>query len=236
MSTAAALVLLGLASFVGLQVLAHNRAQAAIEETAAQDAGPDVASWWQAADLWGFTTAAIESRQLESTMQAIDPGAANIAAFLTMIEAAEGTARGGRDPYRTCFGYRHTLASFKDHPASTGEWKGERLPDHTCAGAGLGPGCVSTAAGRYQIIRPTWVKCKAALGLPDFSPASQDKAALYLIKGRRALDDVQAGRFAQAVEKCRAEWASLPGAGYGQPERKLTDLQAAYVNAGGTLA
>lgn len=228
----AAIVLLGLAAFAGLQLLAHTQAQAAAEANQAQDTGPDVGSWWDAADLWGFTTAAIESRQLENTMQAIDPGATNIAAFLAMIETAEGTARGGRDPYRTCYAYRHTISSFADHPAVTGEWKGEPLDS-------LGPqykGLVSSAAGRYQIIRKTWLNCKRALDLPDFSPASQDKAAVYLIKGRGALDDVREGRFLQALDKCRAEWASLPGAGYGQPERKAADLQTAYVNAGGTLA
>lgn len=31
-------------------------------------------------------------------------------------------------------------------------------------------------------------------------------------------------------------WASLPGAGYGQPEHRLETLVAAYQRAGGVLA
>lgn len=158
----------------------------------------------------------------------------NTRAFLDMIATSEGTAKG--DGYRICYGYKHTLQSFSDHPAITGEWMGERLPDSMCRGAGLNPGCVSTAAGRYQIIRPTWVTCKRALGLVDFSPESQDRAAIYLIRQRGALEDVQAGRVAVAIEKCRKEWASLPGAGYGQGERKLADLVAAFESSGGVLA
>ncbi len=160
----------------------------------------------------------------------------NVRAFLSLIEWAEGTARGGRDPYRTCYAYRHTIKSFADHPAVTGEWRGEPLPDAMCRGAGLKPGCVSTAAGRYQLIRPTWVACKRALGLQDFGPESQDAAAVHLIKQRGALDDVRAGRVTEAVEKCRREWASLPGAGYGQGERRMADLVAVYERAGGALA
>lgn len=158
--------------------------------------------------------------------------AQNLRAFLDMIAFAEGTDRAG-DPYRVCYGYRHTIRSLADHPAITGEWGGERLPDAMCAGAGLGPGCVSTAAGRYQIIRPTWRELKADLNLPDFGPASQDAAAVELIRRRGALNDVYAGRIAQAIDKVAKVWASLPGAGYAQPERKLSNLLAAYGSAGG---
>jgi len=37
------------------------------------------------------------------------------------------------------------------------------------------------------------------------------------------------------VIQCARIWASLPGAGYGQHENKLNDLQAAYEAAGGTM-
>lgn len=160
----------------------------------------------------------------------------NTAAFLSLIEFSEGTSAGGRDPYRTCYAYAHTIASFADHPAVTGEWRGERLPDEMCRRAGFGAGCVSTAAGRHQLIKGTWLRAKRALALPDFSPASQDAAAVWLISQRGAIDDVRAGRIADAIAKCRAEWASLPGAGYGQPERRITALLDAYTSAGGVLA
>lgn len=159
----------------------------------------------------------------------------NTRAFLTLIGWSEGTERAA-DPYRVVYGYKHVIQDFSDHPAITGEWRGERLPDSMCASAGLGPGCISTAAGRYQIIRPTWLAAKDALGLTDFGPESQDRAALYLIEKRGALNDVQEGRVSDAVAKVRREWASLPGAGWGQGERPLASLIAAYTTAGGTLA
>lgn len=174
-------------------------------------------------------------RQVDTYNVERDMSETNVAAFLDLIAYSEGT-KSAPDSYRVCFGYRHTIKSLDDHPANTGEWKGEKLSDGMCAGAGLGPGCVSTAAGRYQLIKPTWNACKRALSLPDFSPASQDAAAVYLIRQRGAIDDVRAGRVADAVAKCRKEWASLPGAGYGQAERRLSSLVAAFEGAGGVLA
>lgn len=159
----------------------------------------------------------------------------NIRAFLTLIGWSEGTER-ELDPYRVVYGYSRVIYDLSDHPAVTGEWRGERLPDAMCAAAGLSPGCISTAAGRYQMIRPTWLAAKQALGLPDFGPDSQDRAALWLIERRGALEDVQEGRVADAIAKVRREWASLPSSGWGQPERPLASLIDVYRTAGGTLA
>jgi muramidase (phage lysozyme) len=97
------------------------------------------------------------------------------------------------------------------------------------------PACNSTAAGRYQVLHRWWLPYKQALGLPDFSPASQDALALQQIRECRALADIDAGNFADAVRKCSHIWASLPGAGYGQHENQLAALEAAYIKAGGTL-
>lgn len=161
---------------------------------------------------------------------------ANVRAFLTMIARAEGT-QGQTDPYRVTFGYAHTIKSFADHPAVTGEWRGRPLSNQQCAGAGLGPGCVSSAAGRYQIVKGTWLACKRALGLTDFGPESQDRAAVYLIKQRGALDAVRAGRIEEAMALCRREWASFPNAGYaGQGTRSVNSMLAWYEQAGGNLS
>jgi lysozyme len=172
-----------------------------------------------------------------------DQAGQNIAAFLGMIRQAEGTAA-SPDPYAVCYGYRHTIQDFSNHPSVTAqdksrlpvtnEWRGERLPDDMCRNAGFGPGCVSSAAGAYQIIRPTWLKAQAALNLPDFGPESQDAAAVYLIERRHALEDVKAGRLAAAVDKCRNEWASLPGNYAKQGQRDLSTLAAWYQQHGGT--
>jgi len=179
---------------------------------------------------WGAIERTAETFQTERNMQD-----ANTKAFLTMIAWAEGTER-APDPYRVVFGYRHTIQDLSDHPAITGEWRGERLSDAMCRGAGLGPGCISTAAGRYQMIRPTWLRAKRALGLDDFGPASQDLAAVWLLRQRKAIPLIEQGRVAEAVALARAEWASLPGNQAGQPQRRMTDLLTAYEVAGGTLA
>ncbi|MFJ3045316.1 glycoside hydrolase family 104 protein [Herbaspirillum chlorophenolicum] len=94
----------------------------------------------------------------------------------------------------------------------------------------------STAAGRYQLLARYFDAYKKLLGLPDFSPASQDAIALQQIREGRALDDVDAGRFDIAVGKVRNIWASLPGAGYGQRENKIEILRAQFAAAGGRLA
>lgn len=164
-----------------------------------------------------------------------DVAAANIRAFLRVIQQAEGTDR-AVDPYRVCYAYRHSIIDLSEHPAVTGEWRGEKLSDTMCSNAGFGPGCVSTAAGAYQIIRPTWVNLRNKLGLQSFGPAEQDAAATELIRQRGALEDVKAGRFAAAVNKCRQEWASLPGNSAKQGQRSLGTLQAWYVQAGGLMA
>lgn len=156
---------------------------------------------------------------------------ANLAAFLATIRHSEGTDR-APDPYRVVYGYKHIIVDLSDHPAITGEWHGESL-------ANLGPayaGKVSTAAGAYQIIRPTWVTLKARLGLTDFTGRSQDAAAVELIREARALDLVNAGQVANAIERCHGIWASLPGSTSGQPQRTMADLIHAYGDAGGAFA
>jgi lysozyme len=161
---------------------------------------------------------------------------ANVRAFLTVIQRCEGTA-GQPDPYRVCYAYSHTVQNMADHPAVTGEWTGVRLSDQQCAGAGFGPGCVSTAAGAYQAIKPTWLAKKRQLGLPDFSPASQDAAAVQLLRDRGAFNRLAAGDLVGAVAAARREWASLPGANYaGQGMRTMEQVAAWFQEAGGTTA
>ena len=175
--------------------------------------------------------------QITETPAEVDMNTADqqLAAFAAMVRESEGTTRGG-DPYAVCYGYRHTIANFADHPKNTGEWAGERLPDAMCKAAGFGPGCISTAAGAYQIIRPTWNRIKAKMGLGDFSPASQDAAFFQLVAERGALEDVKAGRIDTAIHKCRQEWASLPGNTAGQGQRGLGQLVAWFQQNGGFVA
>lgn len=141
----------------------------------------------------------------------------NLKAFLIMIRYSEGTF--GKDGYRMLYGgsYFDDLSKHPNTPIM--KW-----------------GITSTAAGAYQILNRTWNEIQAKLKLPDFSPLSQDKAAIELIRRRKGLEDVMAGRFAQAIEKCKKEWASLPGAGYGQNEKSAKSLMAVYKMAGGNTA
>lgn len=225
----AGLAALAAGAFVGGLYLARRAADRAADASAASDRG-DGSTALDFINPWGAIERQYEQHATEQAMSA-----PNIAAFLSMIAYAEGTDR-EPDPYAVCYGYRHRVRDFADHPAVTGEWEGERLPDDMCRAAGFGPGCVSTAAGRYQITKPTWLRAKRALSLGDFSPESQDAAAVWLIRQRGALDHVEAGRIGEAVALVRQEWASLPGAGWGQPERRLTALLDAYTSAGGYVA
>lgn len=93
----------------------------------------------------------------------------------------------------------------------------------------------SDAAGRYQFMGRYWEHYRKQLNLPDFGKRSQDIWALQLIRECRALDLIKNGQFQEAVHACRSRWASFPGAGYGQHENKLADLQTAYGAAGGRL-
>ena len=93
----------------------------------------------------------------------------------------------------------------------------------------------STAAGRYQIIHPTYAALCAKFDLYGFDPDTQDQMALDLIAGRQALALVDAGHFELAVRHCSAEWASLPGSTAGQHVNQMSDLRQVYLDKGGEL-
>ena len=94
----------------------------------------------------------------------------------------------------------------------------------------------STAAGAYQIIFPTWTALCKQYDFPDFTPESQDEAAVALIVGRGALNDVLLGDLKTAVQKCAAEWASLPGSTAGQRTESYQSVENEYLAHGGKLA
>jgi len=158
-----------------------------------------------------------------------DQAAANEAAFLLTIRTAEGTA--GPNGYRTLFG-GSLFSGFSDHPRQAMRY-GDLWT--SAAGAYQFMAISPLPYGRFTKVN-TWDRIKQRLGLPDFSPESQDLAALELIREAGAAGDVRAGRFDEAIRKVRGIWASLPGAGYGQPEKSLATLRTAYLNAGGALA
>lgn len=145
----------------------------------------------------------------------------NVQAFLQVIRDGEGTA--GAMGYQTMVG-GGLFYDMADHPR---QFVAIRSGNTTIR---------SSAAGAYQMLSRTWDEAKSAMGLPDFSPASQDIAALFLINRRGALDDVRAGRLDAAIRRTAKEWASLPGSPYGQPTRTMAQASNVYQSAGGVIA
>ena len=139
----------------------------------------------------------------------------NVQAFLAMIRDAEGTAK-GKDPYRV-YGGSHTKQLDSLDKAEFPKW-GFTQTD--------GKSNSSTATGAYQFLERTWKDESKKLGLKDFSPLSQDIAAVSLLAQNGALAAILAGDFEKAIAKSNRTWASLPGSPYAQNTRS-TD----YVNA-----
>ena len=79
----------------------------------------------------------------------------------------------------------------------------------------------TTAAGRYQFLKPTWDDLVKKVGLSDFSPRSQDIGAIALLAQNGALPYVLKGDYLNAVKRSGSTWASLPSAPerYSQPKR-----------------
>jgi muramidase (phage lysozyme) len=148
----------------------------------------------------------------------------NVAAFLDMIAWSEGTDN-GRQPTRDR-GYDvlvggELFASYQTHPRKL---------------VRLRPGLCSTAAGRYQLLARYFDYYSALLRLTGFAPIVQDKIALQQIRERGALPVIEKGDFAMAISMVNNIWASLTGAGYGQHEHKLADLQMVFQQKGGVVA
>jgi muramidase (phage lysozyme) len=148
-------------------------------------------------------------------------GNANVAAFLRVIRACEGTA--DEDGYRRMFGGA-LFNSWADHPRKAQTFRLKK-----------GGTLTSTAAGAYQFLSRTWDGLVRRYGFEDFSPANQDLGAVALLDGRGALMDLVRGDLDAAVKKCAREWASLPGSPYGQPVKTLAFVHKVYADHGGQL-
>lgn len=149
----------------------------------------------------------------------------NVAAFLRMVRVCE-VGTDGEAGYRTIYG-GGLFDSYADHP--------RQAITRTMRVNGVPKAVSSTAAGAYQFLAGTWDDARRALGLSDFSPASQDAGAVWLLRRRGALADVRAGRFEAALKKSAREWASLPGSPYGQPMRTLEQVASLYLGGGGVI-
>lgn len=184
--------------------------------------------WWQngsepvqepeiAPSEWKDETLDYEKVSEPINMTPTPDSSTNIAAFLAMIRQAEGTA--SSNGYNMLYG-GDLFHSFADHPRIIiSKW-----------------GYKSSAAGAYQILEKTWDALVSIYHFPDFSPGMQDSAAIVLIQGRGALQDVLNGNFESAVMKVNREWASLPGSPYGQKTRSMEFVKSAYLSNGGNLS
>ena len=145
---------------------------------------------------------------------------ANMHSFLDVIAYAEGTDKRGNG-----VGYNVNYSHTESNPKLFSD-----LSKHPrwliCSGY------CSDAAGRYQIKSGTWGDVRRELNLPDFSPRSQDRAAVQLIKWRGGYDDVEridgVTSFSNALYAVRYEWASLPHSPYGQPIKSVGELWAKF--------
>lgn len=143
----------------------------------------------------------------------------NVIAFLRAIRLGEGTS--DDLGYRRLVGGGEFPAPPWRHP-STRVW----LPKYSV---------YSSAAGAYQFLSRTWAEMADQYNLADFSPENQDLGAIGLIARRHALDDLISGDIEKAIEKCKLEWASLPGSTYGQRTEKIETVLAEYEKHGGTI-
>ena len=136
-------------------------------------------------------------------------------AMLDSIAFAEGTSKYQNDGYNTMFTGKQ-FSGFKDHP--------RKLQ--------TGGGYTSDAAGRYQFLSTTWDPLAKKLGLEDFSPTSQDKAAIELSRQYDVTQELlqKEGMSMKVSSFLGRQWASFPGKtiGLGQPTQKLKEIQNVY--------
>lgn len=132
-------------------------------------------------------------------------GTPNERIFLDLIASGE-TTRGTdfNSGYSMGFG-RDPIKSLDKHPYQKGKFTTDMHKDR------FGKSTTTSAAGRYQFQRGTWDGLAKAHGIKDFSPASQDRAALanaYADPNVRRL--VAEGKFKEAFQTrhMQNQWAS----------------------------
>lgn len=153
----------------------------------------------------------------------------NIASFLWTIRNCEGTS--GSTGYQTMFTGK--IFSITDPTVPTYQWKSH--PNQANSATVRGRVIKSTAAGAYQFLYKTWTQLSSSLGLPDFTPTSQDKAAVLLLKQCGALEYVKQGNIPAATARATRIWASLPGNNYNQGGKSLAAVESYFKQGGGTL-
>jgi muramidase (phage lysozyme) len=169
----------------------------------------------------------------------LSPAMVDVARFLDLIAVyCEGTTgapsvNNGYDRLVNGVHGASVFTGYSQHPFANGE-----LPIVVVApGSRFPRGLRSDAAGRYQIMYATWTELAARLGLTDFSPKSQDLAAIELLRERGALAHLQSGAIERAVQQNASPsdlemavedvsniWASFPGNSYGQGGKTMGQI------------
>lgn len=132
----------------------------------------------------------------------------NLNAYLAVLRLGESS-----NNYKALYGGGN-FASYSDHPAINQGFEGSNN---------------SHAAGAYQFQPQTWREAKEALSLPDFSPDSQDRAAVFLLRRRGAYRAVLAGDVDAAQNLLVNEWAALS-------DRGIDWVRSTFTANGGTLS
>lgn len=182
--------------------------------------GADMASRWSAiadqrarkeGQAAGATAAAaIEMPDIRYTLGTgeIAPATSDAAQIRkALLDTIAGPESSGR--YDVIYGGER-FTEMKDHPRKSVQIR-----------TGPNAGKTSSAAGRYQFLGSTWDEQAAKLGLKDFSPESQDKAAWNLAAERfkaetgadleQALMSRDPARLAEIGKALAPTWTSLPG-------------------------
>jgi muramidase (phage lysozyme) len=123
----------------------------------------------------------------------------NVQAFLKLLRYCEHRREDDGVYYVVYGGARFT--DTKEHPHIIVYDKSDTAKKHP-----------HTPAGAYQITFATWSSAKKLGVVSDFTPAQQDKLAVWIIAYQDALDDVKAGNLEAAYAKLKGQWSSLPGA------------------------
>lgn len=169
-----------------------------------------------------------------ATITADEAGSSHVPTFLDLLAYSEGT---NTEPATQNDGYDVIV---------TGEDEmGGKVHEEVFTDYSIHPFCVtpprppmivregppeleSTASGRYQLLARYYPIYKTQLGLPDFSPLSQDKVAIQQLRECRALPMIEAGNISGAIQAAASRWASLPGSTAGQGGKSLAVLLAKW--------
>lgn len=168
-----------------------------------------------------------------ATISASVAGSPNIPLFLDLIAISEGTSTSpitkndGYDVEVTAADGPRVFTDYADHP-----FGGGRAPTIVRRN----PLLQSTAAGRYQILYRYFEDYKASLRLPDFSPISQDRVAIQMLRERGAISHIVEGDIIGAITLASSIWASFPGNNYGQNPHSMDTLMAKWASLQSTSA